>query len=385
MNSPHQHCEVAVIGGGAIGLAVAWRAAQRGMSVVVLERDEVGMGASHVAAGMLAAVGEADPGERGLLELALESAARWPSFAEELAEACGIDPGYRRCGTLRVARDRDEAEALEHEADRRRELGLAVRRLRPSEARAREPALAPTIRQALELPDDHAVDPRLLCATLARAADAAGAQLRERAGVARVLARGERVSGVELADGSLLDCEKVVVAAGCWSGVDGLVPVGAELPVRPVKGQILRLRDPLGPGLLRGVVRVDHAYLVARGDGRYVLGATVEDRGFDTTVTAGGAWELIRDVAEAVPGVLELELEEMTAGLRPGTPDNAPFVGAGVLEGLVWATGHYRNGILLCPVTAELVAAELAGEAGAGIAAAFSPTRFATVGAGALT
>jgi glycine oxidase len=143
--------------------------------------------------------------------------------------------------------------------------------------------------------------------------------------------------------------------------------------VRPVKGQILRLRDPAGPGLLERVVRFDGGYLVPRGDGRYVLGGTVEERGFDTSVTAGAAYELLRDASEVVPGVLELEIEEHVAGLRPGTPDNAPLLGAGA-DGVVWATGHFRNGVLLAPVTAELLAAELAGE---GRDHDFGPERFA--------
>ena len=153
-----------------------------------------------------------------------------------------------------------------------------------------------------------------------------------------------------------------------------LVPAPARVPLRPVKGQILRLRDPAGPRLLERVVRLEGGYLVPRPDGTYVLGASVEERGFDTALTAGAVWELIRDASEVVPGVLELELAEAAAGLRPATPDNAPVLGPGALDGLVWATGHFRNGILLVPVTAELVAGGLAGEAWP---AAFSPARFA--------
>jgi glycine oxidase len=381
LQTPHKQCEVVVVGGGAIGLAIAWRAAQAGMRVVLLERGRLASGASHVAAGMLAPSGEADPGERPLLALGLVSAQRWPQFAEELARAGGIDPGHRRCGTLRVAGDRDEAEALEREAAVRHELGIACTLLRGGDAREREPALAPSIRMALELPDDHAVDPRRVCAALAAAARAAGALLREGAEVARVLSDDGRVTGVELDDGSLLAAERVVVAAGCWSGGEALLPDGAGVPVRPVKGQILRLRDPSGPGLLSSVIRRESIYLVPRGDGRYVLGGTTEEQGFDTSVTAGAVWELIRDAAEVVPGVLELELEQAQAGLRPGTPDNAPLLGAGALDGLVWATGHHRNGILLCPITAEIVVAALRGASVADVAAPFLPGRFAPLGA----
>ncbi|MEA2151719.1 MAG: glycine oxidase [Solirubrobacteraceae bacterium] len=364
---------VVVIGGGVIGLAVAWRVAQRGRAVCVLERDELGAGTSHVAAGMLAPVTEADPGELALLELGLRSARAWPAFAAELRGASGADPGLRRCGALVVARDADEAAALERELALRLELGLPVERLLPSAARRLEPALAPTLRLALAVPGDHAADPRALVLALAEAARRAGATLRTGASAQaiRADARG-RVVGVELAGGELVEAGEVVVAAGAWSGaIAGLAPVA----LRPVKGQIMRLRDPEGPGLLERIVRFEGGYLVPRGDGRYVLGATMEERGFDTTVTAGGLYELLRDAGELVPGIHELVVEETAAGLRPATPDNAPLLGrAEELDGLVWATGHHRNGILLAPVTADIVAAVLDG---ADAPAAFAPGRFA--------
>jgi glycine oxidase len=333
---------------------VAWRARARGLSVVVLERGDFGAGTSRVAAGMLAPVAEADAGERSLLALGLDSAHRWPAFAAELSEATGLDIDYRTCGTLMVARDRDEAEALERERELRERMGLRVERLLPSAARRLEPALAPTLRGALDLPDDHVVDPRLVCAALASAAAAGGAVLR---------------AGVEVDDLAALPAEQVVVAAGPWSGA-----FGDEARVRPVKGQSLRLRDPGGAGLVERVVRWDGGYLAPRSDGRYVLGATSEERGFDTTMTAGGVYELLRDGAELVPGVLELEVEEVIAGLRPGTPDNAPILGRSEVDPrIVWATGHYRNGVLLAPVTADIVVAELAGEP---VEHAFGPGRF---------
>jgi glycine oxidase len=375
--SPAQHpaFDVAVIGGGAIGLSVAWRAGQRGLSTCVIDRGPLGEGASRVAAGMLAPVSEADLGERALLALGLESARAWPSFASELEAASGLDVGYRRTGTLVVARDRDEAEALERELAVRARLGLEVRRLRGSQARELEAALAPGVRLALDAPGDNCVDPRAVSVALAAAAEAAGAALRPGVGVREVLVEDGHVAGVLLDDGRRLEARQVVVAAGAWSGVVGGVPEEARVPVRPVKGQLLRLRDPAGAGLLERVVRFAGGYLVPRGDGRYVLGATMEERGFDTTVTAGGAYELLRDASELVPGILELVVEELIAGLRPGTPDNAPVLGASpALPGLVWATGHHRNGILLTPVTADLLAAELAGEGGDH---AFGPARFA--------
>jgi glycine oxidase len=372
---------VVVIGGGVIGLAVAWRAAQRGHAVCVLERGELGAGTSRVAAGMLAPVTEADPGELALLELGLHSARAWPGFAAELAAASGADPGLRRCGALVVARDGDEAAALERELALRLALGLDVERVLPSAARRLEPALAPALRLALAVPGDHAADPRALLLALTEAARRAGAQLRTGATVRSLRVGGGRVAGVRLADGELVAAEQVVVAAGAWSGAIEGLPDGARIPLRPVKGQILRLRDPRGPGLLERIVRFEGGYLVPRGDGRYVLGATMEERGFDTTVTAGALYELLRDAGELVPGIHELVVEETAAGLRPATPDNAPVLGAaGEAEGLVWATGHHRNGILLAPVTADIVAGVLDGIAEP---PAFAPGRFARSHAGA--
>ncbi|HST32347.1 MAG TPA: glycine oxidase ThiO [Solirubrobacteraceae bacterium] len=361
--------DVLVIGGGVIGLSLAWRARERGMSVTVLERDTLGSGTSRVAAGMLAPVAEAEFGEAGrrVLELGLRSAELWPSFAEQLQVASGIDVGLLRTGTLMLARDEDEARELERQVAFRDGLGLATSRLRGSEAREREPALSPSTRLALEAPDDHSVDPRAVLAALRAACEASGVQLREQACVERVEADAGRVAGVTLAGGETIAAGQVVLAAGAWSAqvagaeLDNARP-GATVPVRPVRGQLLRLRDPAGPGLLSRVIRFEGGYVVPRADGRYVLGASVEERGFDVEPDAGGVYELLREAHEVVPGVRELKIEELCVGLRPGMPDNAPAIGAGSPEGLTLATGHHRNGILLAPLTAELGAKLLCGE-----------------------
>jgi glycine oxidase len=361
--------DVLVIGGGVIGLSLAWRARERGMSVTVLERDTLGSGTSQVAAGMLAPVAEAEFGEAGrrVLELGLRSAELWPSFAEQLQAASGIDVGLLRTGTLMLARDEDEARELERQVAFREGLGLATSRLRGSEAREREPALAPSTRIALEAPDDHSVDPRAVLAALRAACESSGVELREHARAERVESDAGRVGGVTLAGGETLAAGQVVLAAGAWSAqiagaeLDGARP-GATVPVRPVRGQLLRLRDPAGPGLLSRVIRFEGGYVVPRADGRYVLGATVEERGFDVEPDVGGVYELLREAHEVVPGVSELKIEELCVGLRPGMPDNAPAIGAGSPEGLVLATGHHRNGILLAPLTAELGAKLLCGE-----------------------
>jgi glycine oxidase len=378
LSTQQQHSpDVLVVGAGVIGLAIGWEASRRGLRTQVLDRAQPGSGTTGVAAGMLAPVSEAAFGERALLELNLASGALYPSWIQELTEASGgIDPGYLRCGSLLVAHDRDQAEALERERAFREEQGLRVRRLLPSAAREREPALAPGVRLALEAPDDHAIDPRALVGALSAAMGRAGGELRAGVEVRELLLDGDRVGGVRVAGNERILAGHVVVAAGCWSvDLDGL-PDEARPPIRPVKGQLLALRDPAGPGLLRSVVRSEEAYLVPRGDGRYVLGATVEERGFDTTVTAGAVFELLREAIELVPGVTELEVEEALAGLRPGTPDNAPIIGSAALEGLLWATGHYRHGVLQAPVTAQAIVAEATGEQVPAAAAPFAPTRF---------
>jgi len=379
-------CDVAVVGGGVIGLAVAWRAAARGLRVTVLERGEPGAGTSRVAAGMIAPISEARHSEQPLLHLGLASARAYPEFVAELIEVSGHDPGYLACGTIAAARDNDEAEALDRELALRQRLGLPVRRLLASEARRLEPSLVPALRLGLEVPDDHAIDPRKLTAALAGAAKRTGVQLSAGVEAASLkVTKGDAVEGVRLSTGEVVTTDQVVIAAGVWCGSLHGIPDDARVPIRPVKGQILRLHDPAGAGLLSRALRMHVGYVVPRGDGRYVLGATTEERGFDTTVTAGPMFELLRDAIELLPGFNELVIDELSAGLRPSTPDNAPALGPSVIDGLHWATGHYRHGILLTPITAEIVARGLAGERLPDLAAAFTPTRFAstTVAVGA--
>lgn len=368
--------DLAVIGGGVIGLSVAWRAAQRGLRVVVLERhDRGGSETSSVAAGMLAPISEALASEQALMRLGLASVRAYPGFVAELTDITGMDTGYLRCGTLLVARDRDEAEWLERERALRQTLDLPVERLRASHAREIEPALAPALRLALDVPDDHAIDPRKLTAALAAALERAGGELRTRTAVNALAISHDRVTGIVLADGSEVRADNVVVAAGPWSSsLDG-IPEGARVPVHPIKGQILRLHDPAGPGLLTRVLRMNGGYVVPRGDGRYVIGATMEERGFDRTVTAGAVFELLRAAFELLPSVTELVIDELSAGLRPATPDNAPAIGPASIDGLHWAVGHFRHGILLTPITAELVVGALTGSAA--VPDDFAPTRFA--------
>ncbi|MGQ0680534.1 MAG: glycine oxidase ThiO [Actinomycetota bacterium] len=367
--------DVVVAGGGIVGLSIAWRVAQQGMSVCLIDRSEEPRGASWVAAGMLAPVTEAAFGEQRLLALNLEGARRWPAFASELAAGAGVDLGHSGAGTLYVAHDRDQAEALRRLYDYHLGLGLPVRWLRPAELREREPALHPAVRAGVLAEQDLSVDPRRVIAALQSVLKQEGVTRKVAEIEALAFQSAPRVaSGVALADGQSVQGGQVVLAAGCWSGRIVGAPPGLARAVRPVKGQILRLRTR--SPLISHIVRTEEVYLVPRPDGELVVGATVEERGFDSTPTAGGALELLRAATEAVPGIRELELEEVSAGLRPGSPDNGPLVGKCSVPGLLLAAGHYRNGILQAPVTAHAIARLLAtGETPANIAG-FEPARF---------
>jgi glycine oxidase len=369
-----------VVGGGVIGLGIAWRAAMAGLRVTVVDQAP-GRGASWAAAGMLAPVTEVHYGERPLLGLNLAAAARWPGFAAEVEEAAGRSVGYRPAGTLAVARDADDNAALEDLYRFQLRCGLDVQRLRSRECRQLEPGLAPSIRGGVLAPGDHQVDNRALVEALLVACQRAG--VRFVAGrVAELAVTGDRVTGVVLG-GERLAAGAVVLAAGCWSGGLGGLAAEALVPVRPVKGQLLYLGGPADQPLCQRNVRGLEVYVVPRGDGRVVVGATVEEQGFDTRVTAGAVHDLLRAALELLPDVAELELLETVVGLRPGSPDNAPLLGPAGPEGLVVATGHYRNGILLTPVTADAIAELLASGRVPELIAPFAPGRFAGMPTGA--
>lgn len=363
--------EVAVVGGGPIGLAVAWRCAQRGRRVAVFD-PATGSGASSVAAGMLSAVSESYFGERALTALLVASAGRWPAFAAELTAATGHDLGYRTEGTLVVAVTADDLAVADRLRAYQAGLGLPIEPLGGTALRDREPLLAPGVRGGAYAPMDHQVDPRRLVAALYRAAVAAGATVRAEA----------------VTDLSTVDADVTVVAAGC--GTAALT----GLPIRPVKGQILRLapraeRGPADAGfghVIRGYVDGFDVYLVPRRSGEVVVGATVEERA-DGAVTAGAVRDLLRAATALIPDLCEYALVETGVGHRPGTPDNAPVIGAlPGRPGVIVAAGHHRHGIVLTPVTADVVAdlveTGLAGADPAGVAAApgvlvpFGPARF---------
>lgn len=377
--------DVLVVGGGLIGLVTAWRAALRGLAVAVVD-PEPGGGAARVAAGMLAAVTELHHGEQTLLALNLESARRYPGFAAELTEATGHDLGYRRCGTLAVALDADDRAHLRELHALQGRSGLDSEWLSGRECRRLEPMLAPGVRGGLRVDGDHQIDPRRLAAALVVACERAGVVL-HRAWAERLTLAGDRATGVVTGDGTALTAGQVVLAAGSAGGRLAGVPDAVLPPVRPVKGQVVRLTVPKrhAPFLsrtVRAVVRGSQVYLVPRENGELVLGATSEELGWDTTVTAGGVYELLRDAHELVPGITELPLTETRAGLRPGSPDNAPLLGPTGVDGLLLATGHYRNGVLLTPVTGDVMADVLTTGVLPEEARPFSPRRF---GAAALS
>jgi glycine oxidase len=349
--------------------------AARGLSVEIVDPDPTG-GASWAAAGMLAPVTEVHPGEESLLRLNLASAGLYPGFVAALEEATGLDVGYRRSGTLIVARDSDDNVALDDLFRYQTGLGLEVERLNGREARRHEPALSPRTRGGILVPGDHQVDNRALVSALLAACEAKGASLR-RSTVSGV-EPGESGVDVVLEHGEVLRPGTVVVAAGAASSRISGLEAAALPPVRPVKGQLLHLRatTPLLGGNVRGL----DAYLVGRSDGRLVVGATVEEQGFDVRITAGAVRDLLHAAYELVPGITELELVETAAGSRPATPDNAPVIGRTAAPGVLIATGHYRNGVLLAPITAEAIAELVVGGEVDDLMAAFSPARFAREG-----
>ncbi len=345
--------DVVIVGAGVIGLGIAWRLAQRGAAVVVFDQGAAGAGASHAAAGMLASCAEAEPGEEALVALGRLSQSLWPAFTAELEQATGLSIDLRHEGTLVVALTADDQARLRHQLQFQKSLGLPLEWISAAETRQREPHLA-GVAGAVFSPEDHQVDNRKLVGALRSAAAAAGAVIREHAAVERIVVTQGRAAGIRLGDGADVAADVVVVAAGAWSRSIGGVPPEMRPPVRPVKGQMLALR--MDAPLLSHVVWAPNVYLVPRRDGRLILGGTVEEKGFDATLTAGGVLALLEAAWRVLPAIEELPIEETWVGHRPGSRDDAPILGPSPITGLVYATGHYRNGILLAPITADAIA-----------------------------
>jgi glycine oxidase len=368
---------IVVAGGGAIGLSIAWRCAERGLDVVVID-EQPGRAASWAAAGMLAPVAEVHFGEEALLRLNLEASNSYPDWVAELESFSGVDTGYRRSGTVMVARDNDDNAALEEIYGYQLKLGLDVKRLKSTECRRLEPALAPGVRGGVLVEGDHQIDNRALIAALLEACRKANVRVVK--GVVQEVTGTAHADGVRLSDGAHVEASQVVVATGAWTNRIGGLGSGRLPDVRPVKGQLLHLRTRGRDSIPQRTVRGIDVYVVPREDGRVVVGATVEEQGFDTTVTAGATLDLLRYAYELLPGIAEYELTEVACGLRPATIDNQPVIGPTGVRGLCMATGHFRNGILLAPLTADLMGHYLDGGDVPELMEPFLPTRFQRAG-----
>ncbi len=371
-NSPQT--PVAIVGGGVIGLATGWRLARKGAAVSLYEKDRVGQGASWIAAGMLAPLSEVGFEELEFLALGRESLRLFPGFLKELAEDAGDEIALDTRGTLIIGLDRDDAERLRRLHVFREDLGLPVKWLTGTEAREIEPFISPRASSAIWIPDDHQVDNRRLVELLKAAFQKRGGTLNEGCPVSRVHVDNEQVQGLRTEDGDV-EAHRVVIAAGCWSkGIEG-IPRELLPPVRPVKGQIITLEE-IEEYTFSHVVRAPDAYLLPKGDGRVILGASEEEMGFDTTITAGPIFRLLERGWEAMPGIYDLPIREILAGLRPGSRDHNPIVGKSPIQGLYYATGHYRHGILLAPATADEISGLILEDASSGFFEPFKPTRF---------
>jgi glycine oxidase len=348
--------DVLIVGGGVMGCAIALRLRQAGMKVTVLERSIPGAEASSAAAGILAPQMEAD-GPGPFLELCLRSRALYGALATELRELTGVDIAYLPCGVLKTAFSEAQLHHLEATAAWQKALGLRAELLDGKQARELEPKLSPGALAAVHFPDDHQVDNRLLVRALSMAAARAGATFR--GGYVRgVLEQNGCAAGVDL-DGELLPAGAVIVAAGSWSGLVHGTALDPRV-VRPARGQMLELQTRLP--VTSHILTSEKGYLVPRMDGRLIAGSTMEFAGFDKQVTAEGLSRILSMALELCPALATASVTDSWAGFRPYTEDQLPILGPGPLPGLFLATGHFRNGILLAPITAKLLTQCLLGE-----------------------
>ena len=365
---------IAVVGGGIIGLSIGWRLARRGCDVAVYDKGEAGREASWAAAGMLAPHSEVGFEEESFLHLGIEGLRRFPNFLRDLADDSGKTIKLDDRGTMIVGFHRDDTERIRRLFDFRLTLGLPVQWLNGSEARELEPLLSPKVTGAISLPDDGQVNNRDVVTALREAITKAGGRLREHTPVESVQIDGGRITGVKTPEG-VDPFDAVVIAAGCWSNLIGGIATESRPPVRPVKGQVVALRLSDDCPLAR-VVRAPDVYLLPKDDGRLLVGATQEEMGFDTTPTGGGVMRLLEHGWEAIPSIYDLELESIDVGLRPGSRDHQPIIGRGPVEGLYYATGHHRHGVLLAPITADLLVDVMLEDRTNELIEPFAPSRF---------
>jgi len=370
--------DVVIVGAGVIGLSVAWRLAAAGLAVAVFERGEAGCGASLAATGMLAAATELEPGGADLLALALESQRLWPRFRDELEGEAGFDIDYRAEGTLTVALGRDEVDRLRFRHELQARHRLATRWLDGAAARALEPALRPSVAAGIFCAEDHQVDPRRLVPALRRAAVARGARILEHLSVQALDIAGGRIGGV-VTDQGLCRAPTVVIATGAWAGNRDVLGDALAVPVRPLKGQALALRATVRTGVPAHVVWTEQVHLAPKADERLLVGATVEECGFDPAVTAGAVFALLDGARRALPSIEDMEIEAVWTGFRPTSDDDAPILGTTGIAGLVLATGHHRNGILLAPASAQAIHDLVTAGDMTGAATRFGLERFASI------
>jgi glycine oxidase len=368
--------DVVIIGGGIIGLACAYELLRHGRRVIVLERDTAGSGAGHVAAGMLAPISEADTEEQAFIDLALESCAIYPEWVRDVETDSGVACGYRDEGSLMIALHRDHEAELERLASIQQRMGLEARLMSREQALEAEPYLSPRVVSGLFVPNDRQVNPRRLTNALAAAVNRLGGQIFEGEAAYPVVAGGA-ATGASTATLEV-HSEAVVIAAGAWSAEAWPAQAGV-LPIRPVKGQILRLH---GEPVIDHIVRTPDVYLVPRTDGELVVGATMEEQGFDNRVTTWAVMDLLREAWRLVPGIAELEMTEASVGFRPALRDNLPAIGRTSVDGLFVATGHYRHGIVLSPITARVLAGLIDGSGS--VPSEFDAQRLAAAGIGAV-
>lgn len=367
---------IVVVGGGVIGLSVAWRLAREDarQRILVLDAARAGEGTSRVSAGMIAPIAEAGFEDPNFIRFARLSRERYRSFVTELSADAGTTVRLDEEGSIIVAIHRDDVEAMRRVYEYRRSADLPVEWLSGSHARQIEPTLTPRVSAAMWIAYDGQVNPRVLLPALVRACKTRGVEIRENARVSRILIEGDTVVGVEV-NGETLDAGTIILCAGAWSGKIPGLPADVVPPVRPVRGQILRLKRTPDFATTH-VVRGPRAYLLPKDDGTVVVGATQEEAGFDAAPTAGGIKTILENAWEMVPSIYDLPIERIEVGLRPGTRDHLPLIGPTRIRGLVMATGHFRHGILFAPTTADAIASGITtGNFGEEIAA-FAPDRF---------
>jgi glycine oxidase len=369
--------DIHLIGGGCIGLGLAGELSPE-HSIHLFDKDLMGSGSTYAAAGMIAPITEAEYGEERLLKIGLKSRELYSGFVQALENETGIDVGFRTNGTLKVAFDQPGEAELDHQADYLDRLGLEFERLPAEDVREIEPRLSPYVTRALAIPSERQVDNRRLAEALEKRCEQRGVKLHDHEEVVDLVYDDDSIAELHT-ESDRYQPDLVIICAGANSGtINGLCETD-RMPVRPVKGEALSVR--LGePPEIEHVLRAPDVYCVPKNDGRLVIGGTMREEGFDRTVTAGGILDLLHEAYEVGPFIREKELIETWAGLRPASQDSLPILGpSSHTDNLGFATGHYRNGILLTPVTIQLVTEWIATRTIPEAMTPFLPSRFQEV------